>query len=86
MVPILTREADRAVMAVTVDRDHASDAHPVEALATLIDKDIGPLDPVSLLLPLLGKIIMARLSPCQRCAPPTAPRLRPRLALRQNPF
>jgi hypothetical protein len=32
--------------------NHASDAHAAEGLATLIDEDVGPLDPVSLLLPL----------------------------------
>ena len=32
--------------------NHASDAHAAEGLATLIDEDVCPLDPVSLLLPL----------------------------------
>ena len=32
--------------------NHASNAHPAERLATLIDEDVGPLGPVSLLLPL----------------------------------
>ena len=32
--------------------NHASNAHPSERLTTLIDEDVGPLDPVSLLLPL----------------------------------
>jgi hypothetical protein len=32
--------------------NHASNAHPSERLTTLIDEDLGPLDPVSLLLPL----------------------------------
>jgi hypothetical protein len=31
---------------------HASNTHPAERLATLIDKDVGPLGPVSLLVPL----------------------------------
>jgi hypothetical protein len=31
--------------------NHASNAHPAERLATLIDEDVGPLGPVSLLLP-----------------------------------
>jgi hypothetical protein len=31
--------------------NHASDAHPAERLATLIDEDVGALDPISLLLP-----------------------------------
>jgi hypothetical protein len=32
--------------------DHASNAHPAERLAALIDEDVGRLDPVGLLLPL----------------------------------
>ena len=32
--------------------NHASNAHPAEGLTTLIDKYVGALDPVSLLLPL----------------------------------
>ena len=32
--------------------NHASNAHSSERLTTLIDEDVGPLDPVSLLLPL----------------------------------
>jgi hypothetical protein len=32
--------------------NHASNAHAAEGLATLIDKDVGPLGPVSPLLPL----------------------------------
>ena len=31
--------------------NHASDAHPAERLAALIDEDVGGLDPVRLLLP-----------------------------------
>jgi hypothetical protein len=31
--------------------DHASNAHPAERLAPLIDEDVGRLDPVSLLPP-----------------------------------
>ena len=31
--------------------DHASNAHPAERLAALIDEDVGRLDPVGLLLP-----------------------------------
>jgi hypothetical protein len=31
--------------------NHASDAHPAEGLATLIDEYVGALDPISLLLP-----------------------------------
>ena len=31
--------------------NHASDAHPSERLATLIDEYVGALDPISLLLP-----------------------------------
>ena len=32
--------------------NHASDAHPAEGLATLIDEHVGPFPPFSLLLPL----------------------------------
>jgi hypothetical protein len=31
--------------------NHASNAHPAEGLTALIDEDVGPLGPVSLLLP-----------------------------------
>jgi hypothetical protein len=31
--------------------NHTSNAHPAERLAALIDEDVGPLDPVSVLLP-----------------------------------
>jgi hypothetical protein len=31
--------------------NHPSNAHPAERLAALIDEHVGPLDPVSLLLP-----------------------------------
>ena len=31
--------------------NHASNAHPAEGLATLIDEEVCPLNPVSLLLP-----------------------------------
>jgi hypothetical protein len=31
--------------------NHASNAHPAERLAALIDEDVGPLGPASLLLP-----------------------------------
>ena len=37
---------------MTIPTWRRSNAHPAEGLATLIDEDIGRLDPVSLLLPL----------------------------------
>jgi hypothetical protein len=41
--------------------DHASNAHPAERLAALIDEDVGRLDPVGLLLPLSRRTMMVRL-------------------------
>jgi hypothetical protein len=44
-------EQERQPSSLASPFNHASDTHAAERLAALIDEDVGPLDPVSVLLP-----------------------------------
>jgi hypothetical protein len=67
MQHVMHRERQPSSLASPLN--HASNAHAAEGLATLIDKDVGPLGPVSPLLPLqeLVDLIALRVMDAIQC-------------------